>query len=138
MPDDLTAELARMRKRLGVDDAFMSCPCGRADHKACRRCPYRHCSVHGIEARLLAAVDAVLAFHVPKTVSVTNLCGRHGAMGWPGRAASREDVDQCPDCRTTDVITCASCNPTCPGDNQWPCPEYLAISRALTGEDPNA
>jgi len=75
--------------------------------------------------RLLAAVDAVLARHVPKTVTVTRLCGAH----------HRIVIPDCPDCVKRQVTTCAACDPVCPDDNTWPCADYLAISRALTGED---
>ena len=75
--------------------------------------------------RLLAAVDAVLARHVPKTVTVTRLCGAH----------HRIVIPDCPDCVKRQVTTCAACDPFCPDDNTWPCADYLAISRELTGED---
>ena len=75
--------------------------------------------------RLLAAVDAVLARHVPKTVTVTRLCGAH----------HRIVIPDCPDCVKRQVTTCAACDPVCPDDNTWPCANYQAISRALTGED---
>jgi hypothetical protein len=85
--------------------------------------------------RLLAAVDAVLGRHVPKTLAVRHVCKRHGAMGWPGRPASPEQIDVCPDCTLVERKACAACDPVCPDDNEWPCADYLAISRALLGEE---
>ena len=73
--------------------------------------------------RLLAAVDAVLTRHVPKTVTVTHLCGAH----------HRVVIPDCADCTTSEQTTCAGCDPVCPDDNNWPCADYLAISRELTG-----
>ena len=74
-------------------------------------------------ARLLKALDDVLARHVPKTVTVTRLCGAH----------HRIVIPDCPDCVKRQVTTCAACDPVCPDDNTWPCADYLAISRELTG-----
>jgi hypothetical protein len=75
--------------------------------------------------RLLAALDAVLARHTPKTVIVHNMCGAHHSIVLPG----------CPDCTTTEHVACKACDPVCPADNAWPCAEYRAISRALLGQD---
>lgn len=30
-----------------MNDALMSCPCGRGDYDMCDNCPYAWCSVHG-------------------------------------------------------------------------------------------
>ena len=84
--------------------------------------------------RLLAAVDAILARHVPKTVKVRHLCASHGITGLKLGGAWTE-VDGCPDCVITEHETCAVCEVVCPDDNLWPCEDYLAISRALTREE---
>ena len=117
MPDtDLSAALDGMRRRARqITDEHAADDCDLDGET---------CTGHDAEL-LLAAVDAVLARHVPKTVTVTRLCGAHHRIVLP----------DCPDCVKRQVTTCAACDPFCPDDNTWPCADYLAISRALTGED---
>ncbi len=93
--------------------------------------------------RLLAAVDAVLARHVPRTVTVRNLCPAHSTSDQLRRMTSREEravIDACPDCRREQVTECAGCDPACPDGNAWPCADVRAITRELPGgqEDPGA
>ena len=115
MPDDkLSAALDGMRRRARqITDEHAADDCDLDGET---------CTGHDAEL-LLAAVDAVLARHVPKTVTVTHLCGAH----------HRIVIPNCPDCVKRQVTTCAACDPVCPDDNTWPCADYLAISRALTG-----
>ena len=118
MPDALTSALDAIRERqklAGSPDPFDRY--GRGDAEIRLRLDD--------VPRLLAAVEAVLARHVPKTVTVTRLCGAH----------HRIVIPDCPDCVKRQVTTCAACDPVCPDDNTWPCANYQAISRALTGED---
>jgi hypothetical protein len=119
MPDtDLTSALDAIRDRRARSTSYVSA----------RDLPdgdNRSAASAADVPRLLAAVDAVLARHVPKTVTVTRLCGAH----------HRIVIPDCPDCVKRQVTTCAACDPVCPDDNTWPCADYLAISRELTGED---
>jgi hypothetical protein len=85
--------------------------------------------------RLLAAVDAVLQRHQPKPRTTVHPCPEHSIFAPAGVTISRDTRRNCPDCRYAESIACAACDPVCPDDNVWPCKDYLAISRALLGED---
>jgi hypothetical protein len=80
--------------------------------------------------RLMAAVDAVLALHVPVERQMRQFCGVHdsGATFW-GRWARA--VSRCPDCREVTKRICAACGPIC-NDIAWPCSTVLAIRTALS------
>lgn len=125
MPDtDLTAALDEIRERYrhGDPDGFGAVLA--RTHGAPQDVP-----------RLLAAVDAVLARHVPKTITVRHLCGSAHSLTGPQGRAFFDAVDTCPDCVKEDQTVCAACDPVCPDDNQWPCADVAAITRALLGED---
>lgn len=109
--DQLTAALAEVRERV--------------DQSRYASAIAPHIASAADVPRLLAALDALLARHVPKTVSVTHLCGGH----------RRIIVEGCPDCTTTVHKVCAACDPACPDDNLWPCQDVQAITRALLPED---
>lgn len=91
--------------------------------------------------RLLAAVERVLARHQRNTVTVRRVCLFHSLPG-----ARRSDdpllvaqwraiVDACSDCVQVQQVTCSGCDPVCPDDNTWPCPDVRDITSALLGED---
>lgn len=78
----------------------------------------------------------MLARHVPKTVTMRHLCVAHGTgKGFAGLKVAEmyAAIDACPDCRKVDQTVCAACDPVCPDDDQWPCEDVKAISRALLG-----
>jgi len=83
--------------------------------------------------RLLAAVEAVLAFHQPKTVTVRRFCGPHASLARIAEVTGAEIV-ACPDCSDNEVVTCTGCDPVCPDDNFWPCATVRAITTELLGE----
>jgi hypothetical protein len=77
--------------------------------------------------RLVAAVEAVLARHQPKTVTVRQLCLRHASGGWDGVRTVGQQFGACPDCTEREQVTCTGCDPICPDDNAWEkCPERAA------------
>jgi hypothetical protein len=83
---------------------------------------------------LLAAVEAALELHRPQEVPVSRICPAH-ASGPLWRASAtlaqfRDEIEVCSDCLTEPDVFCAECR-----DENWPCPTYAAITRALTGED---
>lgn len=127
--DTLAAALAEIRSRASMVNYAIACETG-------------HEFSHALDSqsdvpRLLAAVEAVLSRHVPKTLTVRHICAGHGVeslrkLPYP---EERAIIDACPDCVRQDVTACAACNPICPDDNHWPCEDVLAISRALLGED---
>lgn len=86
--------------------------------------------------RLLGAVRAVAAFHVPHEVPSTRICAAH-ASGPKWRQSAtlaefRDEADACPDCVRTMQTVCAHCE--CPNDD-WPCPTAQAITRVLLGKE---
>jgi hypothetical protein len=80
--------------------------------------------------RLLAAVDAVLALHIPVERQMRQFCAVHdsGAKFWPRWARA---VNCCPECREVTKRICAACGPIC-NDIAWPCATVLAIRTALS------
>jgi hypothetical protein len=87
-------------------------------------------------SRLLAAVEAVLERHQPKTVPVHWMCHRHASGGWDGVRTVGQQFDACPDCVKREQVTCTGCNPECPDDNLWEkCPERAAITRELLSKE---
>jgi hypothetical protein len=91
--------------------------------------------------RLLAALDEVLKLHTRRDqpVITTALCVKHSGVRVQGIlvAERRVAVRACPDCTVTEKYVCIHCRHECPDDDDWPCPTYEAISRALMGEDPD-
>ena len=91
--------------------------------------------------RALAAVEAVLAIHVrqEKPIRSWSPCEYHAYDPATGNQVSLRQMRDCPDCAAlaTDVWLCASCRNLCPDDDKWPCATYLAVSRALLGEEPS-
>jgi hypothetical protein len=123
--DRLAAYLAEVRERaatLGEPGAAYRSLIGRAQ---------------GLDSaadvpRLLGAVEAVLARHQPKTVTVRQLCLRHASGGWDGVRTVGQQFGACPDCTEREQVTCTGCDPICPDDNAWEkCPERAAITREL-------
>ncbi len=82
-------------------------------------------------ARLLAAVEAVLAAHQPSRRAINgDLCDVHESTRWFSFTEEEgQRVTDCPDCKGVVVQVCRR-------GELWPCPDYLAISRALTPEAP--
>jgi hypothetical protein len=131
MPDaDLTAVLAAIRERASmVNYAIVT--------ESPRRFSVALDSQSDV-SRLLAAVEAVLARHVPETFTVRHICQAHGTTEHMRKlpyAEERAIIDACKDCKKVRQTACKACNPVCPGDSSWPCPDVMAISRALLGED---
>src|SRR5258708_30583845 len=124
--DKLQAELASIRVRAEqITDEHDEADCDLNGET---------CTGHDA-VRLLEAVGAILARHVPKTVTVRHLCGTHAPKGYPGRPATPNQVDACPDCTTTERSSCAACDPVCTDDNSWPCADVEVIASALLGEN---
>ena len=88
------------------------------------RCAERYpCS----SARLLAAVDAVLAKHQPGRFALLGaLCAEHDAYRMFSITSNEADrVAACPDCSVSVARLCDCCG------SQWPCGHVQAISREL-------
>jgi len=82
--------------------------------------------------RLLAAVEAVLAMHKPTgIVGEVQLCDRHASYVYPVSPAVVADRRECPGCHVVERPRCW--HGSCP--DEWPCPDYAAISAALLGKD---
>jgi hypothetical protein len=77
----------------------------------------------------LAAVEAVLALHVPVERRTRQFCRVHNS-GAPFRLRWERAVNRCPDCREVTKQVCAACGPIC-NDIAWPCATVLAIRKAL-------
>ena len=124
-PDPLAAYLAEVRKR-----AARLLPLNRKPSLLAEE-------VAQDVPRLLAGYDALLALHAKtdKPAVMRYLCSRHAAMGFPGRPASRAQMDACPDCKTTERYVCSHCRHECPDDDEWPCEDYQAISAALLSKE---
>jgi hypothetical protein len=76
-----------------------------------------------------AAVDAVLALHVPSDRHVRQFCDVHAA-GNRFRRSWERAVNSCPDCQEVTKRVCAACDPVCAAV-AWPCPTALAVRKAL-------
>ena len=83
--------------------------------------------------RVAAAVDAVLALHVPSERRQRQFCAVHD-RGNRFRRSWQRAVSSCPDCGEVTRQVCAACGPVC-NDVAWPCPTVLAIRQALSAED---
>lgn len=81
---------------------------------------------------LVAMVEAVLKFHVPKPSVTRNVCREHAYLHSP-TAAWRAAVEACLECETTTKMACMTCRhvPLCPDEAEWPCAEYEAVESAL-------
>jgi hypothetical protein len=117
-PDPLAAELAGIRHDLGLASHMSAIHVGKQ------------------ASRLLAAVEAVLAIHVPHEVPSTRICAEH-ASGPKWRTSAtlgefRDEANACPDCVTTMQTVCAHCD--CPND-EWPCPTVQAVAKELLSEE---
>ena len=81
--------------------------------------------------RAAAAVDAVLALHVPFERPERQFCAAHDspvrAQFWSSRWRA---VSRCRDCREVTRQACAACGSPC-ADVAWPCPTVLAVRQAL-------
>jgi len=124
MPDDpLATELATICEQASLPD----------DRSYDALMAHAAASEEGI-ARLVAAVDAILAQHQPGPVVVLGaLCPRHEAhRHFSITSAEVADVTACPDCPATVYVSCAGCGRPVRLDS---CPARSAITRALTGED---
>lgn len=88
--------------------------------------------------RLLAVADVALKLHrrSDEPVKTRHVCSVHAYLHHPS-PQWRADVEACPDCTVTEKWVCAepSCRHECPDDDEWPCPTFEAISRALTGKE---
>jgi hypothetical protein len=91
--------------------------------------------------RLLAALDEVLKLHTRQETPVQSWdldlrCEKHqwtrnDRYGpFKGLREHLLSVRNCPDCTCRETHPCTHCR-----EDDWPCPEVQAISRALLGED---
>jgi hypothetical protein len=78
---------------------------------------------------LKAAVEAVLALHVPVERQMRQFCGVHDSHA-KFRPLWQRAVNRCPDCREVTKRVCAACGPVC-NDIAWPCATVLAVRKAL-------
>jgi hypothetical protein len=85
----------------------------------------------GAFARLLAAVEAVLALHQPARFIVLGVvCETHEAYPhFSITSIEAQHVRACPDCKATVSVSC-----TCGHADIDYCPHRLAVTRELLGE----
>lgn len=83
--------------------------------------------------RLVAAVGAVLALHIPLERQIRQFCRIHNS-GAKFRPLWEFAVRRCPDCREITKQVCAACGPIC-NDIAWPCATVLAIRGTLGAQD---
>ena len=79
--------------------------------------------------RVMAALEAVLALHVPFERQMRQFCRVHES-GAKFRLSWQRAVSRCPDCREVTRLVCAACGPVC-NDIAWPCATVLAIRKEL-------
>jgi hypothetical protein len=130
VPDGkLNAALDRIRSRIAdTKDGFSSDPVS-------------YIRSAGDTPRLLAALDEVLKLHTRQETPVQSWdldlrCEKHqwtrnDRYGpFKGLREHLLSVRNCPDCTCRETHPCTHCR-----EDDWPCPEVQAISRALLGED---
>ena len=118
--DPVTAELATIREDFRVT-ADLERLGGYKTHTAALR--------HGTV--LLAVVEVVLALHRPDGYTQTiGPCSSHEQRATSRVTRDLEAMRACPRCVVVEHVRCWQSG--CP--DEWPCPTYLAIQSALTGE----
>jgi hypothetical protein len=122
-PDPLAAELTAI--------------CDRAEEMRSRDVWVRVKAAEADRDRLLGALGEVLKRHLPKTVTIRELCESHEAVA-PIRLLTPAELDACLYCESHQQVECTGCDPLCPDDNLWEkCPEREAITSKLLGEGEN-
>ena len=119
-PDPLAAYLAEVRKR-----AARLLPLNRKPSLLAEE-------VAQDVPRLLAGYDALLARHKPTGCSRTRVCATHESWATSRIVGDIAARAACPECVTDEHARCWQ--PGCP--DEWPCPDYAAISAALLGKEP--